>query len=40
MKRLAQSRFTGESRYPRQKWIPAFRRESEEVDLLKSSEWF
>ena len=24
MKRLAQYRFTGESRRPRQKWIPAF----------------
>jgi hypothetical protein len=34
MKRLAQYRFAGESRRPRQKWIPAFRRESEERDLL------
>jgi hypothetical protein len=34
MKHLAQYRFTGESRCPRQKWIPALRRESEEGDLL------
>jgi hypothetical protein len=34
MKHLAQYRFTGESLCPPQKWIPAFRRESEEGDLL------